>query len=345
MPVIGIETIMYCVEDVGRSVDFFEDFGLRICQQDEAQTRFRLPDNSNVIVRSLDRHPVPGSRIEGPGVHEVIWGVDSRKDLERLVGRIAADRPVRRDADGVAHFVADGGIPMGLRHWDDFRLVLTSVDPVNSPGNTNRLNTHRKWISRAYPKRLFHVVYLVPDITLCKDFMISRLDFRLSDTQRGLGVYLHCDGTTDHHNIFFYDSNSAMSRFKGATRFHHVNFYLTDLDEMMVGKNYMERRGWGPSTWGVGRHRIGSALFYYLPCPAGGEAEYGADGDQIDDNWVPRDWDALFGFAQWISNIPEFFMQGHDWSVGFIEGIVPNRGDVQAREYNRSAQESIIKLK
>ena len=190
MAIIGIESVVYCVDDVSKSIDFFEDFGLRLYESNESCTRFRLPDHSNVIIRSYQSHPVPGSAIEGYGVHEVIWGIDRREDLERLVERVAADRPVTRDPDGTAHFVADGGIAMGLRHWTDFHLVRTSVDPVNSPGNINRLNVHRKWIARAFPKRLFHVVYLVPDFNFCKDFLISRLDFRLSDTQRGLGVYL-----------------------------------------------------------------------------------------------------------------------------------------------------------
>jgi hypothetical protein len=335
MAIIGIESVVYCVEDIGKSVDFFEDFGLHIYDKNDSHTRFRLPDHSNVFVRSLDRHPVPGSQIEGFGVHEVIWGVDRRADLERLVERIAADRPVTRDDDGTAHFVADGGIPMGLRHWADFHLVRTAVDAVNSPGNTNRLNVHRKWIARAYPKRLFHVVFSVQDFNFCKDFLISRLDFRLSDTQRGLGVYLHCDGAMDHHNIFLIDSKSEMSGANGATKFHHLNFEVTDLDEIMIGKNYMEQRGWEQSVWGLGRHRIGSALFYYIPCPAGGDAEYGADGDQVDDNWVPREWDALFGFAHWVANLPEYLLQGQDWNVGFIEGMSPRRGEITMHEYNR----------
>jgi catechol 2,3-dioxygenase-like lactoylglutathione lyase family enzyme len=342
MAIIGIETIIYCVADIRKSVDFYEDFGLRLYEQDDTRTRFRLPDNSSVIIQSLRDNPIPGSGIEGIGVHEVIWGVDSEPHLERFVARVAADREVRRDADGTAHFIADGGLPMGLRVWKDFRSIRTSVDPINSPGNTNRLNTHRKWISRAYPKRMMHVVYLVPDHNSCKEFLETRLDFRLSDTQRGVGVYLRCDGATDHHNIFLFDSNSRMAGAPGGTHFNHVNFVVTDLDEVMVGKNYLERRGWARSIWGLGRHRIGSAVFFYIPCPAGGEAEYGADGDQLDDNWVPRDWDALFGFAHWTHDMPEFWIKGHNWNVGFVEGVVPQLGEIAAREYNRPAAKSDI---
>ena len=334
MAILGLETIVYCVDDLERSFDFFEDFGLRPYDKDADRTRFKLPDTSNVILQPHDRFPIAGSKVAGIGVHEIIWGVDTQDDLDRYVARLSMDRSVTRDADGTVHFVADGGLAMGLRLWPSYRMPTTSVDPINSPGNINRLNAHRKWIARAFPKRIMHVVYLVPDPDACRAFLSDRLDFRVSDQQRGVGVYLRCDGTNDHHNIFFFNSNSPMAGFQGGTRFHHVNYVVTDLDEMMVGRNYMSRRGWEKSEWGLGRHRIGSALFHYLPCPAGGEAEYGADGDQLDDNWIPRDWDASFGFGHWLHDMPDFWSQGHNWDVGFLEGAAPNRGDIQPRSYN-----------
>src|SRR6266403_6067789 len=111
MAILGIETVVYCVDDIAKSADFFDDFGLRRYEETGASLRFRLPDHSNVIVRSAKSDPVVGSQIEGIGVHEVIWGVDSEIDLERLVKRVATDRKVRRDGDGSAHFIADGGLP------------------------------------------------------------------------------------------------------------------------------------------------------------------------------------------------------------------------------------------
>ncbi|EZP74514.1 Glyoxalase/bleomycin resistance protein/dioxygenase [Sphingomonas paucimobilis] len=333
MTILGIESLVYCVDDLERCVDFFEDYGLKIYDRTSDMVRYRLPDTSNVILQRLSTHPIEGSEIVGIGVHETVWGIDCQADLDRLAARVAADRDVRRDPDGTAHFIADGGIPMALRLWPTFRMPQTSVDPVNSPGNINRLNVHRKWIERAYPKRLGHVVFFVADTDGCAQFMRDRLDFRLTDTQRGFGSYLRADGASDHHNIFFYSSNLPFASVQGKTSFCHTNFAVTDLDEIMAGTLYMQRRGWAKSEWGLGRHRISSGLFNYIPCPAGGDAEYGADVDACDDNWVPRDFDAMFGFAQWMHDIPQFWYEGHDWSVGFAPGFVHDRGETKPRPY------------
>ena len=58
MAILGIETLTYCVDDMQKSVDFFEDFGLRVFESSPTRTHFRLPDNSNVIVRSIREAPV-----------------------------------------------------------------------------------------------------------------------------------------------------------------------------------------------------------------------------------------------------------------------------------------------
>jgi len=332
MAIIGIETIRYCVDDVERCTRFFDDFGLPLHGEAEGETRFLLPDNSKVVLRSLAKAPVPGSRVVGPGVHEVIWGVDTQASFDRLVAGLRTDRDVQVDVDGAAHFLCDDGVAMGLKVWNDRREVRTATDPLNTPGNIQRMNVNRKWIARARPKYIQHVVFMTPDVEASFAFMRDRLNFRMSDHQRMLGIFARADGTTDHHNIYFLNANAPFPGADGQLRFHHVNYAVTDLDEIMIGKNYMERRGWAQSTWGIGRHRIASSLFLYLPSPTGGEAEYGADSDAIDDNWIPRTWEPLFGFAHWMHEMPAFWSQGADWDVGFVASLVPSRGSVSPHD-------------
>ena len=90
---------------------------------------------------------------------------------------------------------------------------------------------------------------------------------------------------------------------------------MDDIDEVMLGANIMERKGWKNesmnSSGGISRHRISSAIYYYCDNPGGGEAEYHADTDYLDDNWIPRAWDFKFGSLLWANRTPRIF-QGDD---------------------------------
>lgn len=48
--------------------------------------------------------------------------------------------------------------------------------------------------------------------------------------------------------------------------------------------------------------------FVYLPCPPGGDAEYNADSDYLDDSWVPRSWQPMHGFFSFITNMAPVMM-------------------------------------
>jgi catechol 2,3-dioxygenase-like lactoylglutathione lyase family enzyme len=315
----GIETVLYRVSDLEECTRYFTDFGLALVRHDAQHAHFQLPEGSNVVLRSERDASLPATRLAGTGVCETIWGVSDAASLGELVKNLSSDREVRRDADGTAHFQSDDGLAWGLRVFEK-RAVLSTLDPANSPGNINRLNQQRRWLTRARPKTIQHVVFQVPDYEASWAFFRDRLNFRLSDVQRTFGIFARADGTTDHHNIYFLNANLPFAGFDGQVRFDHVNYGVDDVDEIMVGANYMERQGWPKSTWGLGRHRIASSLFMYLPCPTGGQAEYGADSDALDDNWIPRSWDPLFGFNSFITNIPPFLMDAAPWDVSYVEG-------------------------
>ncbi len=318
MPITGIESLIYRVGDVARCTRFFDDFGLPLKNETTASARFELAEGSQVLIRHRDDPVLPATPMEGDGVCRVIWGVDDERSLEDLATALAKVVEVTRASDGTVYFVPPFGVPMGLRVFHR-RPVVYAPDPVNAPGRVNRLNQHRKWRERARPKVINHVVWAIEDYEGGYAFMRDHLGFRLSDHQRGFGMYLRADGSCNHHNLFLINANAPFPGMDGKVRFHHANFGVEDIDEVMTGANYMTRKGWDPSHLGLGRHRIDSALFYYLPSPAGGEAEYGTDSDYLDDNWVPRDWiNPLFGFATFTHNLPPFLAQEPDWNFRYI---------------------------
>jgi catechol 2,3-dioxygenase-like lactoylglutathione lyase family enzyme len=327
MAILGIESLIYGVGDVEKSHRFFEDFGLRRAAMSTDIGRFDLAEGSHILIRHRGDPALPQSAVVGDGVREVIWGIDTEAALEALVAGLSTDRKVDRHANGTARFLTDFGIAMGIRVWVK-KPVLSAPDPLNAPGSIRRLNQQRKWRLRAYPKTIAHVVFAVPDYEAGYAFMRDRLGFRLSDNQRGFGMYLRADGANNHHNLLLLNAKAPFPGMDGMHRFHHANFAVEDIDEIMVGANHMVRCGWEPSHLGLGRHRIDSALFYYIPCPAGGEAEYGADADYVDDSWVPRVWHApLFAYAHYVHNLPPFLMKPPAWDFSHITGIEPSKSD------------------
>jgi hypothetical protein len=227
---------------------------------------------------------------------------------------------VRRDPDGTAHCLADDGQPIGLRVWAK-RAVTSASSPVNSPGNIQRLNQHRIWRRKATPKTINHIVFFSPDYVASFEFYRDRLGFRLTDHSKGVGVFARADGTNEHHSIFWVNCDLPFA--PDTFKFMHVAFGMDDIDEVMLGANIMEHKGWkntsNNASGGISRHRISSAIYYYCDIPGkAGEAEYHADTDYLDDAWVPRAWDFKFGSLLWAHNAPPIF-RGDDipWDMTF----------------------------
>lgn len=301
LAILGVESVVYGVDDLEASARFWTDYGLTPVSASAAEHVFEVATGSRVILRRIDDPTIPPSYFPGNGVRETVFGVDTAEALEALVAGLETDRAVRRDADGTAHFIADDKTPIGLRVWRK-RAVLSQPDPVNAPGNIQRLNLHRKWRLRARPKTINHVVYFSDDYVASWEFFRDRLGFKLSDHSRANGVFARADGTYEHHTVFWVTTAHPGTR--GKIGYAHIAFGLEDVDELMLGANYMADHGWSNMrnfTPGLNRHRISSAMYYYFPCPSGGEAEYHVDTDYLDDNWVPRVWEMEFGSILWSS--------------------------------------------
>jgi len=326
MPIVGVETALYGVDDLDRSTKFFEDFGLPLTARDGNGSVFALANGSKVVLRRSDDPSLPRRWYEGPGIRETIWGVDSAAALEDLV-RGLSDREVRRDADGSVHFIADDGMPQGLRLFQP-RPLEAVLDPLNAPGHVGRLNQPRRWRRRAQPRQIDHVVFTVKDFERSFAFFRDMLHFRLSDYQRGFGIFARADGSHEHHNIYFLNCERIPG---GKPGFAHIALGVQDVDELMVGANHMRAQGWNldgrGGLHGLGRHRISSALFYYMPCPAGGDAEYHADSDYVDDHWIPRDWEPMFGTAIWMTDPPHFMPKEPSWDVKIFTRDVASIGE------------------
>jgi catechol 2,3-dioxygenase-like lactoylglutathione lyase family enzyme len=319
MAILGVAEVIFGVDDLELCSRFWTDFGLAPLSRDASEALFEVASGSRVRVRLNSDERLPPRYYDWNGIRETIWGVDTAANLEALVTDLSQDRKVTRSEDGTAHMFADDGQPIALRVWNK-RAVVSQPDPVNAPGCIQRLNQHRKWRKRAAPKTINHVVFFSKDYVGSFDFYRERLGFRLADHSKGLGVFARADGANEHHSIFWVNANLPITPQKNG--YMHTAFGLEDIDEVMLGANQMAEKGWlnksMNSSGGLSRHRISSALYYYLDNPNGGEAEYHADTDYIDDNWVPRAWDWKFGALLWAHNVPGFFRTDNEnWDMTF----------------------------
>ncbi len=321
MSILGIESVVFGVDDLAENTRFWSDFGLPLESTTATETIFRVASGSRIILRVHGDAGLPSpDPFPGNGAKETIWGVDTRENLEKLVAGLATDRIVARDADGTAHFVADDGQPIGLRVWAK-KTVVSEASPVNSPGNIKRLNQHRIWRKKAIPKTINHIVFFSPDYVASGEFYMNRLGFRYTDHSMGTGIFMRADGTNEHHSIFWVNCDLPVA--PDQFRFMHIAFGCDDIDEVMLGANLMEHKGWKNTTMntsgGISRHRISSAIYYYCEIPGeAGEAEYHADTDYLTDDWVPRAWDFKFGSLLWANSAPPIF-RGDDipWDMKF----------------------------
>ena len=104
MAVNGVARVTFGVESVSECARFYEDFGITNTRLTDDAADFSVPDGSEVRIRRCDDDTLPASYSTGSCAREVIWGVDSEEDLDRLGHDLCRDRNLTQDAEGVLHF-------------------------------------------------------------------------------------------------------------------------------------------------------------------------------------------------------------------------------------------------
>jgi hypothetical protein len=233
---------------------------------------------------------------DGPGLREVVWGVDTAEALAELAEALAADRPARL-ADGEVHTVDDTGFGAGLAVSAPPPAPAAPGEaghpaghPAEHPG-ANRTGAVTRWNrplsppGRVRPLRLCHVALNIP-----KDgreraaaFYTGRLGFVPTDRVRDMGVFMRCPGDSDQHTLLLCHRPDRAST-------NHTAYEVADVDQVIVGANDMIDRGWAEARR-LGRHTVGSNIFRFIHAPCGGRVEFAADMDRVDDSYGPNDYE------------------------------------------------------
>jgi catechol 2,3-dioxygenase-like lactoylglutathione lyase family enzyme len=295
MSLHGLAEITLGVPNTDHTRAFYSDFGLT----ETAPGTFATRDGGNQL------------HVASRPYRQLVEYVLAADDLDD-VGRIRA-AALSRGLAVTEH--DDGGVSVvepivGVRARVSVRPRISSdavaVLSMNEPGRTVRSNDRSPSIEArgAQPRRLGHVLYGTPDIDASISFLRDVLGFRMSDQSEGIIAFMRC--STDHHNVALAKSPVPF--------FHHSSWQVNDLDEIGNGGHHLMQKYEDVDVWGVGRHFLGSNLFWYLRDPAGNYAEYFSDLDQIDDDdlWIAKNWAPDKSLYAWGPAVPPDFVFPRD---------------------------------
>jgi hypothetical protein len=293
MAITRIEAITFGVLDLESCVRFFSDAGLKQMEARSAGVTFSTPERQLIHLRMADDPALPPPVAAAPTLREVVWGVDTPETLDAIGSDLEKDRPVVLDSSGTLHSRDNTGWGIG------FRKAAAEFADAGAPRRYNVLRHVNRWndpvaaYRRARPIRLLHVTLDIPKQgkEQAIDFYISRLRFRPIDQVLDTGTFMQCEGDVEHHNLFLCFRPDKVA-------FNHVAMEVRDFDEVMEGGNHMNEQGWQESRV-VGRHKLGSNVYRFFHCPAGGRIELAADMDRMDKSFETRTWPKNPGHHIW----------------------------------------------
>lgn len=294
MSIERIEQVVYGVEDLEECTRFFIDFGLRLVDRRDDAVVFASQVDQRLILKRIDDPSLPPSVEPGQsGIREVVWGVDSQEALDALVENLRADREVVVDDQGIAHTVDETGFGLGLAVTHPPHL---NYDPrrYNSSGKVERWNESHGPIADVIPIRVCHVALNIPKEGREKavDFYLDRLNFRATDVVKPMGVFMQIEGDDDQHNFLLCHRPDRAGT-------NHTSWEVSGFDDVIEGGNHMIEKGWREARR-LGRHTVGSNVFRFIHCPAGGRVELAADMDRVDDSYETRVHDETPPHHIWV---------------------------------------------
>ncbi len=294
MSILRIEELVYGVENIEECSDFLKQWGLTEIDSNKTKVSFKTLENQNIILKELDDPSLPPTYEDRPTLREIIWGVDHQDALDEIEKDLVKDREVVKDEAGRLHSHDDRNNYFGFQIANIIQTDI-SKENLNLVENINRVNEHNWPEDKIQPIRIGHIVYSIEakDNWSAAEFYVDRLKFRVTDRSEDGGTFLRADGSNFHHNVFLFHRQGSRPYF------NHVAFELQSFDDVMIGGTNMLKYG-AKSVSGPGRHSLGSNWFWYFNNPCGGDIEYFADMDRMDDNWEPRHWKKAPPYARWM---------------------------------------------
>ena len=282
MNIIGLDELVFGVDDQSACAQYLVDYGLKQVSTHGEGSRFEALDGTAVVICGGENTELPAGEGKVPALREMVYGVTDAQTLESIAAEVRKDRETRRGEGGSVSCHDNSGFAVRFqltcRQPFSAPADLTNAPgsapqrPVNTPGITTDMQSH--------PRTLSHVVLFVPDVASAEEFY-QRLGFQTTDRFTNAGPFMRPAGTLDHHTLFLIQAPPFM---KGC---EHFTFHLGSGTEVLLAGTRFEAKGY-KTFWGPGRHLFGSNWFWYFNSPLGCHVEYDADMDLHDDTWIAR---------------------------------------------------------
>ena len=282
MPVIKVDDLSFGrlkAPDLDRMEEFLSDFGFYRVERtaDKLFMRGTGPD-----------HHIHVTELGAPALVGWAYRVNDRDKL-----KVLAKHP---GATGIEHLDEPGGgervcvtEPNGYRieviHGqqrvapiDLKRQAVNSVaEPTKRAGELMRIPS-----GPARPARMGHAVLGTPHINeTVKWFrdvigLVCSDDVYAGEKDHIIGSFnrLDCgDDYVDHHSFFCLRHER--------TGLNHFSYEVQDIDDVLMGHEWLRARNKYEHMWGIGRHVLGSQVYDYWADPWGRTHEHWADSDRL----------------------------------------------------------------
>jgi catechol 2,3-dioxygenase-like lactoylglutathione lyase family enzyme len=284
MKIIGLETLLFGVDNVQACAEYLKDYGLIEVRGDEQGGRYEALDGTAVELAHSSDVSLPAVMPNGCLLRKTVMGVYDQAALAAIAAELSRDREVRQLDDGSIESHDDAGFVIGFQV--SRRRPLNALGEIsNVPGSPVQRNANELGVDvnrgPIRPRTLSHVVYFVPDVAKAEAFYVERLGFRCTDRFEGVGPFLQASGSLEHHSHFLIGAPEFM---KGV---EHFTFHFSGPTEVIQNGSRFIEKGY-QAFWGPGRHILGSNWFWYFNSPFACHVEMDADMDLHDHNWEAR---------------------------------------------------------
>jgi 2,3-dihydroxy-p-cumate/2,3-dihydroxybenzoate 3,4-dioxygenase len=237
------------VTQLERSIGFYRDLlGLELVERSDDVAYLRC---------SQDHHNLVLHQGAAPGLRRVGWELESQDEVERAFAHF--------QSLGLAPARVDRAESQALRQGPGFRVRLPGCGlEFDYFGTTT-------WMARPWTPtvariaRLGHVVIGSADFAATKAALVGDFGFAESDFVEDRFTFLRCFPNPLHH-AFAVGASPA-------SHLHHVNFMVTDIDDVGRAWHRMTKAG-VKIAFGIGRHPPSGSVFLYFFDPDGMTVEY-----------------------------------------------------------------------